>query len=133
MSSTAVIDASAFLWAALGHEAATEWIERVRNRGVSAVAPDLIYVEAGNGLLVYVRARALSLEAAEAILDALRRLPIRTVPLRELAVPALRVANERGLSVSDACYVALADEANAVLVTADGAAAEAATESILLD
>jgi predicted nucleic acid-binding protein len=52
--------------------------------------------------------------------------------LKNLVVPASRMAAERRPSVHDACYVALAEEADAVLLTADRDAAEAARESILM-
>lgn len=132
-SSTVVLDASAFIRAARGHEEAAAWIARIAGGETRALAPELIFAEVANSLLVHVRGGALDLTSAAATIDVLRRLPIRTAPLRELAVPALRLADARGLSAYDACYVVLAEQAEAALVTADRRVAEAAKDSILLD
>jgi predicted nucleic acid-binding protein len=132
MSASVVIDASAFVRSARGSEEASSWIERIELRQVQAFAPELIYAEAANALLLYSRKQILGLDHAEGLLDVLRRLPIRVVSLRELAVPALRLADQRGLSAYDACYVALSEEAEAPLLTADAAVAAAAADSILL-
>ena len=136
MSGTRVVlDASAFI-RGVGlpdpMEEAFGWLEAVHERRAKALAPELLFVEVGNALLGYVRATALDLGAASTILERLLRLRIRTFSLRELAVPALAVASARGLSVYDACYVALAEQAGATLVTADARAAAAAADSILL-
>ena len=130
-----VLDASAFI-RGVGlpdpMEEAFGWLEAVHEQRAEALAPELLFAEVANGLLVYVRASALGLDAAAALLDRLLRLPIRTFSLRELAVPALAVASARGLSVYDACYVVLAERANVPLLTADARAAAAAADSILL-
>jgi predicted nucleic acid-binding protein len=52
--------------------------------------------------------------------------------LHELAPPALAVALARRVSAYDACYLVLAEAANAVLVTADRALADLAPRSALL-
>lgn len=136
MSATRVVlDASAFMratWEPGPDEEAYSWIERIDSGQVDALAPDLLYAEVANGLLGDVRAAAVDLSSAAAILDVLLQLPIRTTPLAELAIPALRLAEARGLTAYDACYVVLAEQAHATLLTADRRAASAAAESILL-
>ena len=137
MSATRVVlDASAFLraaWEAGVGEEASSWIERIDSGQVQALAPDLLYPEVANGLLGDVRASAVKLSSATAILDVLLQLPIRTTPLADLAIPALLLAEARGLTAYDACYVVLAEQADATLLTADRRAAAAAADSILLD
>jgi predicted nucleic acid-binding protein len=132
MSSTVVIDASAFLRACWGHEEASAWITRVESREVRARAPDLVYAEVANALLLHVRAGLIEIEAAAALCDVLRRLPIRVTPLGDTATPSLRLAAERGLSAYDASYVVVAEQAEAPLLTADERLAGASAESILL-
>lgn len=53
-------------------------------------------------------------------------------PLFVLALPALALANERGLSASDACYVVLAERPGATLVTADRRLAAATPNTVLI-
>ena len=128
-----VLDASAFIRAAEGGLEASEWIGRIESKDVSARAPDLVYAEAANALLVQSRAGRLDLEAAAAVLDVLRRLPIRVTSAREFAPAALHVAESRGLSAYDASYVVLAELADAALLTADRRLAAATSNSVLLD
>jgi predicted nucleic acid-binding protein len=132
MSSTVVIDASAFLRSCWGHEDASSWMARVESGDVSARAPDLIYVEVANVLLLHVRRGFIDSDAALGLSDLLRSLPIRVASLRDTATPALRVASERGLSAYDASYVVVAEQAEAPLLTADRRLARATGESILL-
>ena len=79
-----------------------------------------------------VRGKKLAAEDAERALDALLGLPMRSMSSRELSPSALRLALSRGVSVYDACYLALAEAVGAVLVTADRRLAEVATKSELL-
>jgi predicted nucleic acid-binding protein len=59
-------------------------------------------------------------------------LPLRVASLRSLTGEALTTALELGVSVYDACYVALAIAADATLVTADRRLADLAPRSALL-
>src|SRR5512132_2613577 len=111
MQATLVLDANAFVRTVEGEPDATVWVERIESRQVEAFAPDLIYAEVANALLVQARNGFLDLEAAAGAVDVLRRLPIHSLPLREIAVPALRIADSTGLSAYDACYVAVAVQA----------------------
>ena len=128
-----VIDSSAVVRATASHPEASAWIERIHAAEVDAHAPDLLYAEVANALLLQVRAGRVELAAALGLVDVVRRLPIRVISLGELAVPALRVADERGLSVYDACYAVLAEEAHATLITADRRLARVVAESVVLD
>lgn len=130
----AVLDASALLRGLLGREdpAAAEWIDAAVRRAPEALVPDLAFAEVANALAVSARAGRLAPEDGERTLDALVALPLRSIPSRELAPPALRLALSRAVSAYDGCYLALAEAADAVLVTTDRRLAAAATRSALL-
>ena len=99
---------------------------------VEGFVPDLVYAETANAFRSYVLAGALADEDARAKLAFVTELPLRIASLRSLAVDALGSALELGLNVYDACYLVLADAADAVLVTADQRLARAATRAVLL-
>jgi predicted nucleic acid-binding protein len=82
-------------------------------------APDLVYGEVANALLRYVRAGRLESADADEAMRLILEVPLRVVSLRSLAVDALRLAREIGLSVYDATYVLLTEATGATLVTAD--------------
>jgi predicted nucleic acid-binding protein len=69
---------------------------------------------------------------ARDVLRAAIALPLRTVPLSVLSVPALERALSGRISVYDSCYLELAEAAGATLVTADRRLARAAPRSALL-
>jgi predicted nucleic acid-binding protein len=58
--------------------------------------------------------------------------PLRVVSLRSLAVDALALAREIGLSVYDATYVLLTEATGATLVTADRRLAATAERAALI-
>lgn len=82
-------------------------------------APDLVFGEVANALLRYVRAGRLAAADADEAMRLILEVPLRMVSLRSLAVDALALAREIGLSVYDATYVLLAQATGATLVTAD--------------
>ena len=93
--------------------------------------PDLVYGEVANALLGYVRARQLAAVDADEAMQLILEVPVRVVSLRSLAVDALRLAREIGLSAYDATYVLLTEATGATLVTADRRLA-AAVERVAL-
>ena len=126
-------DAMVIVRAALGEsERALEWLGVVERREADAVAPDLIWLEVGNAFAGYVRRGGLTVGQGRRALSAALRLPVRTTAASELAAPSFAVALERGLSVYDACYAALAEAEEALLVTADRQLAEAVEHSELI-
>lgn len=131
MSATVVIDASAFVRATEGHAEAGAWFDRIESEDIRARAPDLLYAEVASAALARVRQGLLGFGAAQEMVDILIGLPVLVTSLRDLAAPAIRVAEERGLSAYDACYVVLAEQARATFLTADGDAAAAAADSVL--
>jgi predicted nucleic acid-binding protein len=99
---------------------------------IEGLAPDLVYAEVANALWLYVRGSSLSAEDAGAKLALVIELPLRIASLRSVAADAIAVALERDLTVYDACYLALAEAADAVLVTADRRLAQVAQRGALL-
>jgi predicted nucleic acid-binding protein len=92
----------------------------------------LVYAEIGNALLVEQRAGLLPASELASALNEIMRLPLAVVPIRALIGDALAIASARALSAYDACYVALAEANDAVLVTADRKLAAATTRSALI-
>jgi predicted nucleic acid-binding protein len=97
---------------------AREWLERI-DRDVEAHAPELIWIEAANGLQQAVRHRILHANSARLFLSTALALPITLHSHCDLAAPALLLGLERELSAYNASYVVLAEGLNAKLVTAD--------------
>lgn len=80
--------------------------------------PALLYYEVGN-ILLFGRSRPPIEDAAEALSD-LFAIPLTVVPsASDTADAALRLASIHGLSYYDASYVALAEDRDCILVTAD--------------
>ena len=113
-------------------ERALEWIRAVEDEQAEGIAPDLIWLEVGNAFAVYVRTGTVSLEQGGQAVAAALRLPLRTAAIGELASASFAVALDRGLSVYDACYAALAEAEDALLVTADRQLAQAAVRAELI-
>ena len=110
---------------------AREWLDRLDD-DVEAHAPELIWIEAANGLQQAVRARILRASSATRFLSTSLALPIALRSHRYLSGPALRLALERGLSAYDASYAVLAEALAATLVTADRHLASNVRDSFLI-
>ncbi len=89
--------------------------------GVWIGAPELLLVECANALWLRVRKGSLTSKDGETQLDVLRRIVdgFDAWPLGTLVFPAWRLATSLGITVYDACYVALAEMQGVPLVTAD--------------
>jgi predicted nucleic acid-binding protein len=107
-------------------------MQAVRAGRVVALAPDLVFAETAQALIRYVRSGWFSIERSARITRNVVRLPLEVTPVRDLVPAAHALALARGLTVYDACYLALALATDAVLVTADECLAAAAEESALL-
>lgn len=81
--------------------------------------PDLFYVECANVLLKHVRRGGYSVREARRDLADLRSLALTAVPTYKLVDGALSIAEAEGITAYDGCYVALADELEVPLITAD--------------
>jgi len=123
--SRAVFDASVVLRAVTAESsAALSWVRRAESGEVHAIVPELLFAECAHALLRYVRAcvvdRRLATEQLRLVTSL--RLDVRAHSL--LVGVALLLALERDLSAYDACYVAIAEAEQAILVTADRRLAE---------
>jgi len=96
---------------------------RARLRGEHLAGPALVKIETQSVLRRRSLAGLLDADAADAAVAELARLPILTYP----AEPLLRRAWElrRNVTTYDACYVALAEGLDAVLLTGDARLANA--------
>ncbi len=98
-----------------GRDAAVELLAS----DVPLLAPDLILVEAASTLRRKVAEGRLPGAGAMAALDELADGPVDLVPTPPLVRRAVELADRTGISVYDACFVALADRRGVSLVTAD--------------
>lgn len=81
--------------------------------------PDLFYVECANILWKYVRRFGYPAPEAQKNIADLKSLRLRAVPTAELMEKALDLAVRLEVTAYDACYLALAGELKAPLITAD--------------
>jgi predicted nucleic acid-binding protein len=81
--------------------------------------PDLFYVECTNILWKYVRRFGYSLENARQDVADLHALALVTISTADLIEPALDLALTHDITAYDASYVALAQQLDLPLITAD--------------
>jgi predicted nucleic acid-binding protein len=81
--------------------------------------PDLFYVECANILWKHVRRFGHPADSARQDIVDLRDLALHSVPTAELLDVAIDLALQYHVTAYDACYVALAQQLGAPLVTAD--------------
>ncbi len=105
---------------------ARQWYGGLDDRLAESATLDLFDVECANALWKRVRREQWPLEAAEQALSRVLNLPVRRVAAAEFVNDALRLAVTLGLSVYDACYLALALASGLPLVTADRRLAQGA-------
>jgi predicted nucleic acid-binding protein len=106
-----------------GFEGFLRGVERGEN---SAIAPELMAVEAANVLHKKQWSGELSEDECGRLLSELLSLPIRLFRHRPLLLNAFQLASKHRLTVCDILYLALAAERGAVLFTADHKLAETA-------
>jgi predicted nucleic acid-binding protein len=130
----AVIDTSALLRLIIpdgpvphGLEAFLQAAERGEH---TAVAPDLMWVEAANVLNKKRRQGLLNKEETEQALGLVLRMPIKAVAHREYLPAALQLAERYELTVYDALYLAITRVKGARLYTADDRLEKAAAGNI---
>ncbi|MGH7477253.1 MAG: type II toxin-antitoxin system VapC family toxin [Longimicrobiales bacterium] len=120
-----VVDASAALKLVLP-EPATELvaarIERSARDGTTLLVPDLFWAEVANALWKRTRHagdEGLSGAEADERLAHLLSGPFRSEPVRSLAAVALLIALDTGVTAYDGAYLALAEQRDTVVLTAD--------------
>lgn len=132
LATSVVFDASALLRAFVGlDQDAQRWLERVAAEEVMPAWPAHLYAEIANGLVRLARAGVIDGGRAADILAQMRRLPARVRAPNRMA-DAMAIALDRGLTVYDAAYAALAEALGAPLVTADRQLANATEQAVLL-
>ncbi len=120
-----VVDASvAVKWVVAENDA--EAALRLLESNLSLFAPAHWPAEAANALWAACRRGELSEQQAHERVIALAEAPVATAPLAPLAAAAMTIALRLGVSVYDALYLALAEQQDAALVTADRRLFEAA-------
>lgn len=83
------------------------------------VAPDLLFAETANIIWKKVRRGELAADAAEQVVDDTRRIGVKGVSCRGLAVEAYALAQATGRTVYDSMYLALAIRLQTRMITAD--------------
>lgn len=118
-----VVDASVgiklFVDEPLSTEAHALFAYLTANPSADLFVPDLFYIECTNIIWKYVRRLGLAVKDAEAYLTQLTSFMLQSTPTALLAEDALALAIAHNISAYDACYVALAQQLQAPLVTAD--------------
>ncbi|MBW4675846.1 MAG: type II toxin-antitoxin system VapC family toxin [Desmonostoc geniculatum HA4340-LM1] len=82
--------------------------------------PDLFYIECGNIIWKYVRARLYAVADVPGDLATLKSFPLRVVSTADLMADAVSIALTYGISAYDGSYVALSQQVGATLLTLDG-------------
>jgi len=119
-----VVDASVgvkFVVPEGGHETARAVLDQSLRGAVPTAFPDFASLEVANALWVKTRRRELTSGLARASLALFMRVTLRfiRVPERVLAVDALEIALDHGLTAYDGCYLALARRMGLPLLSAD--------------
>ena len=97
--------------------------------GFNIYVPDLLYIECANILWKKVRRGEVDILTVEANLSVLLAMELSTTPLSELAVRAVCLACDHGISAYDASYLALSERLGVPLLTADNRLANALANS----
>ena len=98
---------------------ALEVQEQILRGAYRPLAPDLVYLEFANTIWKHVKRHELEPSDGEAMIAALLDLQIDVIPSRVVLVPAYRIAHALGSAVYDAVFLALGQEADADMITAD--------------
>lgn len=103
-----------------GHEEALRLPEAEEAGAAELLAPGTILPEGCNAIVWQQRRGLLDAEDAGEAWERLLRAPIYTYAVEDLIERAAEIATQTGAIVYDTLFLALAEEAAAVMVTADG-------------
>ncbi len=123
MSDSLVVDSSVALkwqvsenWSDVASQMLTDWV----SQGVNVMAPSLLTGEIANALYKRVRRGEITIGDAVASMNDFLAFDIEYVPLRDVSVRALALAEQFALKATyDAHYLALAEREGCELWTAD--------------
>lgn len=102
-----------------GHEEAVELLVAAETGAAELLAPGTILPEGFNAVAQQRRRGWLDEEDAEGAWENLLGAPFYTYAVEDLIERAAEIANEAGVIVYDALFLALAEDAQTVMVTAD--------------
>lgn len=102
-----------------GHERAVTLLEAARAGAVELLAPGTILPEGYNAIVWQKKRDLLGSEHAGEVWAALLRAPIYTYATEDLIERAAEISEEANVVVYDALFLALAEDARTVMVTAD--------------
>ncbi len=103
-----------------GHEEAVGLLEAAEDGAAELLAPGTILPEGFNAIAQQRRRGLLDEEDATGAWEKLLAAPVYTYATEDLIERAAEIANETGVIVYDALFLALAEDAETVMVTADG-------------
>lgn len=103
-----------------GHEEAVGLLEAAEAGAAELLAPGTILPEGFNAIAQQRRRGWLDEEDAEGVWEKLLHTPFYAYAVEDLTERAAEIANETGAIVYDALFLALAEDAQTVMVTADG-------------
>jgi predicted nucleic acid-binding protein len=103
-----------------GHEEAVRLLEAEESGAAELLAPGTILPEGFNAIVWQRKRGLLDAEDAGEAWEKLLRAPIYTYATEDLIERAAKIADETGAMVYDTLFLALAEEAQSVMVTADG-------------
>jgi predicted nucleic acid-binding protein len=103
-----------------GHEEAVELLEAADAGAVELLAPGTILPEGFNAIAQQRRRGLLDAEDARGAWQRLLRAPVYTYATEDLIERAADIARETDVVIYDALFLALAEDAETVMVTADG-------------
>ncbi len=123
MSDSLVVDSSVALkwqvsenWSDVASQMLTDWV----SQGVNVMAPSLLTGEIANALYKRVRRGEITIGDAVASMNDFLAFDIEYIPLRDVSVRALALAEQFALKATyDAHYLALAEREGCELWTAD--------------
>lgn len=103
-----------------GHEETVGLLEAAEADAVELLAPGTILPEGYNAIAQQLRRSWLDEEDAEGAWENLLGAPVYTYAVEDLIEGAAKIAKETGVIVYDALFLTLAEDAQTVMVTADG-------------
>lgn len=103
-----------------GHEQAVGLLEAAEAGATDLLAPGTVLPEGFNAIAQQRRRGLLDEEDATGTWEKLLTAPVYTYAVEDLIERAAEIANETGAIIYDALFMALAEDSDTVMVTADG-------------